>query len=119
MSIKDVAADLVRMWNSSQWQESGEKYWAQDAVSCEPMEGPMARIQGIEALRGKAKWWADNHETHSMNAEGPYINGDQFLVRFSMDVTSKQDGKRMQLKEFGLYTIKDGKIAEERFFMEG
>ena len=117
MSTKDVADGLMAMWNGGQWKESGEKYWADDAVSCEPMEGPMARLQGREALRGKAEWWDANHDIHSFKADGLAINGDQFLVHFAMDVTNKADGKRMQLSEHGLYTVKDGKITEERFFM--
>jgi ketosteroid isomerase-like protein len=33
-----------------------------------------------------------------------------------MDVTPKATGERTTLDEVGLYTIKDGKIVEERFF---
>ena len=32
-----------------------------------------------------------------------------------MDVTVKESGQRMQMDEIGLYTVRDGKIAEERF----
>ena len=44
------------------------------------------------------------------------MNGDQFIVRFKMDLTFKPSGERMQNDEDGLYTVKDGKIVEERFF---
>ena len=37
-------------------------------------------------------------------------------VIFDMDVTAKQTGQRMQMREIGLYTVRDGKIVEERFF---
>jgi len=40
-------------------------------------------------------------------------------VRFVMDVTSKDDGKRMTMDEIALYHLKNGKIAEERFFYGG
>jgi ketosteroid isomerase-like protein len=43
------------------------------------------------------------------------VNGDQFALRFSMDVTPK-GGARLQMDEIGLYTVRDGKIVEERFF---
>jgi len=36
-----------------------------------------------------------------------------------MDMTPKASGQRMSLDEVGLYTLKDGKIAEERFFHGG
>jgi predicted ester cyclase len=46
------------------------------------------------------------------------VHGDQFVVRFKMDVTPK--GKqRMSFDEVGLYTVKNGKIVEESFFMGG
>jgi predicted ester cyclase len=32
-----------------------------------------------------------------------------------MDVTTKETGQRMQMKEVGLYTVKNGKIVEEKF----
>ena len=51
-----------------------------------------------------------------MEVEGPYLNGDQFAVRMKMDLTVKESGERITMDEIGLYTVKDGKIAEERFF---
>ena len=66
-------------------------------------------------MRGKGEWWANNHEVHGVEIEGPYLQGDQFAVRFKMDVTPK-GAERMTLDEIGLYTIRAGKIAEERFF---
>jgi ketosteroid isomerase-like protein len=33
-----------------------------------------------------------------------------------MDVTPKQSGQRTTMDEVGLYTVRNGKIAEERFF---
>jgi ketosteroid isomerase-like protein len=47
---------------------------------------------------------------------GPFFNGDQFVVGFEMDVTNKDSGQRFTMAEQALYTIRDGKIAEERFF---
>jgi predicted ester cyclase len=50
------------------------------------------------------------------------VHGDQFAVRFTMDVTPKTGdtaGQRMQMTEIGLYTVQGGKITEERFFFGG
>jgi hypothetical protein len=116
MSVQEIATDLVNMCKAGQFGESGEKYWAPDVVSYEPMAGAeMAEIHGIEGVRGKGEWWSANHEIHDVQVEGPYVNGDQFAVRFKMDVTPK-GGERMTMDEVGLYTIRSGKIAEERFF---
>jgi ketosteroid isomerase-like protein len=113
--VREIAEDFVAMCKAGQFDESGEKYWAEDVVSLEPMPGDMARIQGKAGVRAKGEWWAANHEVHDVLVEGPYVHGDQFAVRFKMDVTPK-DGARMQLDEVGVYTVKDGKIVEERFF---
>ena len=121
MTTKDIAEDLLGLWKASQFSESGEKYWADDVVSVEaggpPGMDPVSR--GIEAVRGKGKWWAENHEVHSVKVTGPFLNGDQFVVGLEMEVTPKQTGQRMTMIEQGLYTIRDGKIAEERFFYGG
>ena len=116
MTVKDIADDLVALCKAGKFDESGEKYWADDVVSYEAAPGDMARIAGKDGVRGKGEWWAANHEVHSVEVTGPFVNGDQFVVGFKMDVTPKSTGERIILDEVGLYTIKDGKIVEERFF---
>ncbi|CDX15581.1 conserved hypothetical protein [Mesorhizobium sp. ORS 3324] len=37
-------------------------------------------------------------------------------MRFTFDVTPKSTGQRATMDEVGLYTVKDGKISEERFY---
>ena len=118
MTTQEIAADLVALCKAGKFDESGEKYWAQDVLSVEAM-GPMLESRGIEAARAKGRWWVENHDIHSIEVEGPYVNGDQFAVRFKMDVTFKGDGQRRAMDEVALYTLKDGKIAEERFFYGG
>ncbi len=121
MSIQDIAADLIAKCKALKFQEIGEKYWADDVVSIEaggpPGMDPTTR--GKANVRGKGEWWANAHETHSCAVEGPYINGDQFAVRFTMDVTVKESGQKMNMVEIGLYTVKDDKITEEKFFYGG
>ena len=121
MTTQDIANDLVALCKEGKFAESGEKYWAQDVLSVEagaPGGGdPVSR--GIEAARGKGEWWAANHEVHGVEVEGPYVNGDQFVVRFKMEMTVKATGQRTALDEMAVYTIKNGKIAEERFFYGG
>ena len=116
MTVKDIADDITAMLRAGQADEAGEKYWAADVVSIEAMPGDMAEVRGVEGVRAKGEWWTSAHEVHAMEVEGPYLNGDQFAVRMKMDLTVKETGERITMDEIGLYTIKDGKIAEERFF---
>ena len=83
-------------------------------VSVEAM-GENRQANGKPAVKAKGEWFMKNHDIHGVQVEGPYVNGDQFAVRFKMDMTFKETGNRSTMDEVGLYTIRDGKIAEERF----
>ncbi len=115
LDIREIAADMVAMAKAGDFH-SGEKYWADDVVSIEAMDGAMARVEGKDAAMGKSAWWYGAHEVHGTTTDGPYVNGDQIAIRWTMDITNKESGQRMAMDEVALYTIKDGKIAEERFF---
>ena len=114
MTTQQVANDLVAMWKAGDFRNSGEKYWAEDVVSIEAgaPEGMDPVSRGKSEARGKGEWWASAHEVHSSTVAGPYVNGDQFIVRFTMDITVKESGQRMSMDEMGLYTVKNGKIVE-------
>ena len=115
MTTQELAQAFTALCKQGEFEEAGRQFWSDDVVSREPMTGDMAEIRGRKGVEAKGTWWYENHEVHSVNVEGPYVHGDQFIVRFTMDVTPK-GGKRMHMDETGLYTVKDGKIAEERFF---
>ena len=116
MTTQDIAKDLVALCAAGKFDEAGEKYWADDVISREAMDGPMAKLQGKDAVRGKGEWWANAHEVHTSTVGGPYVNGDEFIVRFTIDMTVKESGQRVSMDEVGLYKVRDGKIVEESFF---
>lgn len=114
MSIEQLAQDFTQAVREDN-AEGYKAYWAENIVSLEAeQDGPMARCEGREALQQKHDWWESAAEMHSVTTEGPYIFGEQFALRYTMDVT--MDGQRAQMSEVGLYTVADGKIVEERFF---
>lgn len=118
MTTSEIAQDLVALCKAGQFSEAGEKYWADDVVSVEAMgDNPVSH--GKDAARAKGEWWAGAHEIHGVEVEGPYVNGDEFVVRFKMDVTVKETGARHTMDEVGVYSIENGQIAEERFFYAG
>ncbi|MCE9648634.1 MAG: nuclear transport factor 2 family protein [Parvibaculum sp.] len=118
MNTQKIADDLVALCRAGKFDQAGEKYWADDVLSVEPA-GEAAMSRGKQAARDKGEWWAGAHDVHGVDIGGPYVNGDQFAVRFTIDQTVKETGHRMTLDEVGLYTVKNGKIAEERFFYVG
>jgi ketosteroid isomerase-like protein len=121
MTVTEIAKDLVAICKTGDFAAAGAKYWADDVVSVEAGAPPGMdpASHGKAAAVAKGEWWSNSHDIHSTEAHGPYVNGDQFAVRFVMDVTVKATGARMAMDEIALYTIKDGKIAEERFFYVG
>lgn len=114
MDTTAIAKDFVALCAKGEFDAAGEKYWASDCVSIEAMPGDMQTMTGKAALKEKGAWWYANNTVHGVKVEGPYVNGDQFVVRFTMDVTPK-GGARMTMDEVGIYTLKNGKIIEERF----
>ncbi len=117
MDTRDIANDVVALAKAGNLDAIGEKYWSDDIVSLEAMDGSMARLDGRDAVHGKGVWWNGAHDVHSVETRGPWVNGDQFAVHWAMDVRQKEIGQRLQLEEVALYTVRDGKIVEERFLM--
>lgn len=116
MTTAELARDFTELLKRGDHEGAASKYNGDDIVSYEAMEGPMAVCEGKEAVRQKGEWWSENHEVHGGSVEGPYVNGDQFAVRITMDITAKATGERMTMDEICLYTVRDGKIVEERFY---
>jgi ketosteroid isomerase-like protein len=120
-STLEVGQKLVELCRQNRNVDAVNQLYAQDVVSVEVADHPgmPARQQGIDAIRKKNEWWIDNHTIHNAQVSGPFPHGDRFVVHFKYDVTSKAGpmaGKRMQLEEAGLYTVRDGKVAQEEFF---
>jgi SnoaL-like domain len=118
MDTQELAKAFTDMCAKGELEAAGKKFWSDDIVSREPMTGDMAELKGRKAVEGKTQWWNANHEVHDLKVEGPYVHGDQFVVRFKLDVTPKGQ-KRIHLDEVGLYTVRNGRIVEESFFMGG
>ena len=115
MNTQEIAKKFTELCKAGKFEDAGKQFWSEDIVSLEPMTGDMARLQGRKAVEGKGKWWAENNQVHGLKVEGPFVHGDQFTMRFEMDVTPK--GKsRTTMTEHALYTLKNGKIVEEKFF---
>ncbi|HEY6632301.1 MAG TPA: SnoaL-like domain-containing protein [Rhizobiaceae bacterium] len=116
MSIAELARDFTDLLKRGEDEAAARKYNADDIVSYEAQEGPMAVSRGQEALKRKSDWWRENHEVHGSSVDGPFVNGEQFALRIRYELTPKSTGKRTTMEEVALYTVKDGKVVEERFF---
>ncbi|MGZ3373060.1 MAG: SnoaL-like domain-containing protein [Gemmatimonadaceae bacterium] len=113
-----VAEELVSFCKAGNFMGAIENLYSPDIVSVESMgsETMPREMKGIDAIRGKNKWWADNHEVHGSVVDGPFVGEDKFAVYYNFDVTFKPSGKRNPMEEMALYEVKDGKIVREQFF---
>lgn len=118
MSTAEVAKGLVDLIRQRKHMEAINKYYSDGIVSVESAEGPgmPAEMKGIEAIKGKNKWFFDNHELNGEEVNGPFVGENQFAVEYKMDTTQKASGKKIHMEEMALYTVENGKIVRERFY---
>jgi hypothetical protein len=117
-STAAVAEELVSLCRAGRNADAINSFYSPDIVSVESMgnETMPREMKGIDAIRGKNQWWAENNEVHSAKVDGPFLADDKFAVYYNYDVTFKPTGKRQPMEEMALYEVKDGKIVREQFF---
>ncbi|MCC1491461.1 nuclear transport factor 2 family protein [Cognatishimia sp. F0-27] len=95
--------------------------YAESAESVEAVVPPgrdLRIAKGSGAIKAKRETWAAAHEIEALDADGPYIHPpNRFAVRFEVKVTQKATGRQMTLREIAIYSVEDGKIVREEFFM--
>lgn len=118
MTTFDIAKKYVELCKNQQNEAILETLFSPDVVSVEAgaPPGQSAEVRGLKAVAEKGQQWMSNHEVHGAKVEGPWPNGNKFIVRFSYDVTNKPSGRRFQLDEAALFTVENDKIVREEFF---
>ena len=98
-----------------------DEIYAQNAESVEAVVPPGRDVRiasGRDAIKAKREDWAATHEIHRLDADGPYVHPpNRFAVRFEVEVTQKATDQRMTLREIAVYSVQEGKIVREEFFM--
>ena len=98
-----------------------DEIYAENAQSIEAVVPPGRDVRiakGREAIKAKRQDWTATHEIQTLGAEGPYVHPpNRFSVRYEAEVTQKATGRKMSLREIAVYTVEEGKIVREEFFM--
>lgn len=118
MTAIEIGKELVALCRQGKNMDAIAKFYSPTVESVEAIvDAQIGQVQkGIEAVKGKNQWWVENHQIHKVEVNGPFPNGDQFIIHFTYNVTCKQTGKRMTMSEMGLFTVEGGKIVKEVFF---
>jgi SnoaL-like domain len=115
-SIEDIARDFTAMLRAGQFEAAGNRYWAENVTSIEPVE--RASVSGIEAARIKCHARFGAAKIDEIGIDGPFVTGDQFVLFLDLVIVDPASSTRQPLTEIALYTVRDGRIAEERHFFE-
>lgn len=117
--LMTLGQNLIDHCNARAELEFQSKFYTADAVSAEavPMPTGNAEAVGLDAIQAKNEWWYGAHELHAQTIEGPFVHGsDRFSLIFDIDVTQKDSGERLQMREIATYHVNDeGKIIREEF----
>jgi predicted ester cyclase len=122
-----VAKRLVELCRAGKNHEAIAELYAENARHVEAMDPPPGvpykRVtEGRSALLQKSEHFEKNVTVHSSSITDPMSNGDEFACQMTMDRTSKDGpmaGQRMQMSEYAVYTVKNGKITEGKFYYGG
>lgn len=120
-SIDDVARDFTSMLRLGQFEAAGARYWADAVTSVEPTDLPSgipAFVFGIEAARDKARLRFGIGCIDDLGIDGPFVTGDQFALFLDMLITDPATGQAQPFTEIAVFTVRDGRIIEERFFYD-
>lgn len=123
MSTQKVAHRFADLCSAGRNQQAIQDLYADNARHVEVMDAPWCPriIEGKPALLKKSEEFARSTTIHSASCGKPAVNGDQFVVQMSLDCTSNHGpmaGQRMNISETALYTVKNGRITEGKFFYD-
>ena len=117
MSIQSLAKRVVELCNQGKNFDVMNTMYAPDIISVEPTgKATAGKAEVIE----KSKKWAATVTIHGETVIGPFFHGpDQFATKTIFDITRNATGKRMQIEEISVYTVKNDLITKEQFFFDG
>ena len=118
-SLVDIANDYAALVAAGEPLVAAEKYWADDIVCFEPAQNQSsepAAATGKATAIARLTQWLEANAMSELLIDGPFITGDQFALFIDMEITRRATGTREPFSEIATYTVRDGLIAEERFF---
>lgn len=119
MTVEQIATRLADYCRKEQFTQALRELYSDNAVSIEPFEYPGFEKQtnGLKAMPAKdEKFSALIESRHGTLVSEPLIAGNSFCFVLTMDIKMKGRDRDI-LKELCVYTVAEGKIVSEQFFM--
>lgn len=119
MTTKEIADKLAAYCRKGEWMQAQQELYAEDIVSIEPYatDNFEKETRGLKHIIAKGEKFNGMVEAiHSLEVGEPIIAGDSFAFVMKMDMTMKGAG-RVNMPELCVYTLKDGKVVSEQFFV--
>ena len=120
-ATEKVGKRLAELIEGQKNLDAIRELYAENARHIEVMGGPGCdRIcEGKAIIADKAEQFHKSITVHGRTVGKPVVNGDQFILPMSLDSTFNDGpmaGQRWNMQETALYTVKNGKISEAKFF---
>ena len=119
MTTNQIANRLVELCRKGDYETAQKELFAEEAISIEPYATPAfeKETKGLTSILEKGeKWGAMVEKTNKLEVSSPIVAENAFAFTMHLDVNMKERGN-MDIKELCVYTVKDGKIVAEEFFM--
>jgi uncharacterized protein YbjT (DUF2867 family) len=75
--------------------------------------GERAELRGLPDIMANAERLTADLDIHAVTADGPFVGGDRFAVRFTFNQTHRPTGQRAEATKLCLYTVASGAIVRE------
>ncbi|CUJ90982.1 SnoaL-like domain protein [Ruegeria denitrificans] len=119
--LVEIGRTFVQAMRNRRGLENVDEMYAENAQSVEAVVPPVRQFRitkGQEAIKGKREDWLAAYEIRELDVDGPYVHPpNRFGVRYRAEVTRKATGEHMTLREIAIYSVAEGKIVQEEFFM--
>ena len=94
------------MLRQGTFKAAGARFRADYVTSYEPAGGIMGNA------------WAGSSRIDNLGIDGPFVTGDQFALFLDMLIVDRASGAATPFAEIAVFTVRDAKITEERYFYD-
>jgi hypothetical protein len=118
MTTAGVGEEYVSLCRWGAFDEAMARFFSADHVRLESfdMREPPVEMHGMEAIRESGREFAEQHEIHDVEVDGPFVGGTRFGVSFSIDATFIPTRKRATIRKLDVYTVQDRAIVRSEVY---